>query len=166
MDKKITFALIGAILIYILSGCSTKHEQVSNETKLSGTLSISGAFALYPMAVKWAEEFKKLNPDVKIDISAGGAGKGMTDVLSGMVDIGMLSRDVNKEEETQGAWKIALTKDAYKIARSMKRRGESFSALCLRLGGKSAHIGKHVNLRDLVGILSKPRKESLAILKR
>lgn len=112
MDKKITFALIGAILINILSGCSSKPEQVSTDTKLSGTISISGAFALYPIAVKWAEEFKKLNPEVKIDISAGGAGKGMTDVLSGMVDVGMLSREIRKEEEEKGAFKIALTKDA------------------------------------------------------
>jgi len=61
-------------------------NQTLGQSKLEGRLSLSGAFALYPMAVKWAEEFKKANPAVKIDISAGGAGKGMTDVLNNMVD--------------------------------------------------------------------------------
>ena len=89
---------------------------ISNQTfgqgKLEGRLSFSGAFALYPMAVKWAEEFKKANPAVKIDISAGGAGKGMTDVLNNMVDIGMVSRDINPEEVKKGAFEFAVTKDA------------------------------------------------------
>jgi len=64
------------------------------------------------MAVKWAEEFKKANPAVKIDISAGGAGKGMTDVLNNMVDIGMVSREIYPEEVKKGAFGFAVTKDA------------------------------------------------------
>lgn len=80
--------------------------------KLEGRLSFSGAFALYPMAVKWVEEFKKANPGVKIDISAGGAGKGMTDVLNNMVDLGMVSREIYPEEVKKGAFGFAVTKDA------------------------------------------------------
>jgi phosphate transport system substrate-binding protein len=79
---------------------------------LKGNISISGAFALYPMVIKWAEEFKKRNPQVKIDISAGGAGKGVTDALAKIVDIGMVSRDLNPEELKKGAFTIAVTKDA------------------------------------------------------
>ncbi len=79
---------------------------------LKGRISLSGAFALYPMAVKWAEEFKKIHPEVKIDISAGGAGKGITDVLNNMVDIGMVSRDIYPEELKRGAYPVAVAKDA------------------------------------------------------
>ncbi len=83
-----------------------------SQNKLSGQISISGAFALYPMTVKWAEEFRKINPDVRIDISAGGAGKGIADALSGMVEIGMVSREIYPEELKKGAFPIAVTKDA------------------------------------------------------
>jgi len=83
-----------------------------SQNKLSGQISISGAFALYPMAVKWSEEFRKINPDVRIDISAGGAGKGIADALSGMVEVGMVSREINPEELKKGAFPIAVTKDA------------------------------------------------------
>ncbi len=82
------------------------------QENLSGELSISGAFALYPMTVKWAEEFRKIHPAVKIDISAGGAGKGIADALGGMVDIGMVSRDIYPEEIKKGAFPVAVTKDA------------------------------------------------------
>ena len=64
------------------------------------------------MMQKWAEEYKKLNPGVEFDISAGGAGKGMTDALSGAVDIGMISREISKDEEAKGAFWVAVTKDA------------------------------------------------------
>jgi len=78
----------------------------------SNQITLSGAFALYPLAVKWSEEYKKLHPEVRIDITAGGAGKGMTDVLSGMVDIGMVSREVYPDETKKGALAFAVAKDA------------------------------------------------------
>jgi phosphate transport system substrate-binding protein len=83
-----------------------------SQGKLSGQISISGAFALYPMTVKWAEEFRKINPEVRIDISAGGAGKGIADALGGMVEIGMVSREIYPEEIKNGAFPVAVTKDA------------------------------------------------------
>jgi phosphate transport system substrate-binding protein len=107
MKKPIIAALLGVFLFNI-----TTQKPVQAQDKLQGQITLSGAFALYPMAVKWAEEFKKLHPDVKIDISAGGAGKGMTDVLTDMVDLGMVSREINPEEINKGAFPIAVTKDA------------------------------------------------------
>jgi phosphate transport system substrate-binding protein len=103
ISRKIAFALI------LLGSCI---KITFAQEKLSGQLSISGAFALYPMTIKWAEEFRKINPDVRIDISAGGAGKGIADALSGMVEIGMVSREIYAEELKNGAFPIAVTKDA------------------------------------------------------
>lgn len=79
---------------------------------LSGTITMSGAWALYPMAVKWAEEFQKIHPGVRVDIGAGGAGKGMADALAGVVDLGMVSRDIYEAEKEKGAWWVSVTKDA------------------------------------------------------
>ena len=109
--KQIT-TLIVLMAVIILSSCHGKRVNQNINGKLEGTISLSGAFALYPLAVKWAEEFKKIHPDVKIDISAGGAGKGITDALSGMVDLGMLSRGINEAETAKGAWLISVAKDA------------------------------------------------------
>ncbi len=76
------------------------------------TVSLSGAFALYPLVVQWADEYKAEHPDIRFNISAGGAGKGMADALSGTVDLGMFSREIAKEEIDKGAWWIGLTIDA------------------------------------------------------
>lgn len=98
-----------AVIILLLTNVNLTKVSAQD---LSGNISISGAFALYPITVKWAEEFKKTHPKVKIDIQAGGAGKGITDVLSKVTDIGLVSRDLNAAEYKKGAYAIAVTKDA------------------------------------------------------
>jgi len=107
--KKLTSYFFALLVIGSLS-----VNKVSSQAKddLKGNISISGAFALYPLTIRWAEEFRKIHPEVKFDISAGGAGKGMTDALAKMVDIGLVSREINPEEVKKGAFAIAVTKDA------------------------------------------------------
>lgn len=106
-----------AVLITLLSfsSCQNKTKEEGSGKKLKGNVSISGAFALYPMAVRWAEEFQKEYPGIRIDISAGGAGKGMMDVLSGMIDLGMVSRAVSPEEMKNGAFPVKVARDAVLI---------------------------------------------------
>ncbi len=53
---------------------------------------------------------QKMHPGVRIDISAGGAGKGMTDALAQVGDLGMVSRDVYPPEEEKGAVGFAVAK--------------------------------------------------------
>lgn len=91
---------------------SSDATQAPVEESLSGTISVSGAFALYPMMTVWAEEFTKLHPDVQFDVQGGGAGKGMTDTIAGAVDIGMISRSIKEEETAQGIFWVSVTKDA------------------------------------------------------
>lgn len=100
------------VILTIAVVASLLQPALSQTKSLKGNISLSGAFALYPLAVKWAEEFKKINPDVKIDISAGGAGKGITDALAGVIDLGMVSREIHPEELKKGAWAFAVAKDA------------------------------------------------------
>jgi len=106
MDRKIVLALcvvlvLGAALFFSGGGDEAKE-----------TVRVSGAWALYPLMVKWADEYQKANPGVSIEVNAGGAGKGMADALGGLVDIGMISRDIDKSEIGKGAYPIAVAKDA------------------------------------------------------
>lgn len=121
--KKQTFTLLSVLLTLavIVSACGTAspaettiptEEAGTSSDELSGTLSISGAFALYPMMTVWADEFSKIHPGVTFDVQGGGAGKGMTDTIAGAVDIGMISRTIREEEEAQGIFWVSVTKDA------------------------------------------------------
>ena len=108
-QKILLIPIIAAMLL--LTACASATPAPTKDT-LSGRVAISGAFALYPMMTRWAEEYQKIHPAVQFDISAGGAGKGMTDAVSGAVDIGMVSRSIKDEETAKGAYSVAVTKDA------------------------------------------------------
>lgn len=111
-----TSLFVAAASLLLLASCSSRPKAPSPAADagggLTGEVQISGAFALYPMAVRWVEEFKKLHPGVRFDVSGGGAGKGMTDVLAGVVDIGMVSRELHPGEVERGALGFATVKDA------------------------------------------------------
>lgn len=126
--KKLILTLLSLLVMasILLTACGTTAEPSPLSTQaptidgsmevpadtLEGNIAISGAFALYPMMTRWAEEFQKIHSGVTFDISGGGAGKGMTDAISNAVDIGMVSRSIKPEEEAQGAYGIAVVKDA------------------------------------------------------
>ena len=102
--------LAAAIGIAAVS-CSEKAEQTT-ENRMRGSVSVSGAFALYPLAVQWGNEFVELYPEADVSVSAGGAGKGMTDVMNGMTDFAMLSRELHEEEKESGAIAFIIGRDA------------------------------------------------------
>lgn len=118
--QTLTWLSLLMILAVTVTACGTAgsteqapaQSEAGTSSELSGTLSISGAFALYPMMTVWAEEFTKLHPDVQFDVQGGGAGKGMTDTITGAVDIGMISRSIKDEETAQGIFWVSVTKDA------------------------------------------------------
>lgn len=104
------FALIIVAALGITS-CGDNKKQAGKDG-LTGEISLSGAFALYPLAVQWANDFQALHPGVTIDVSAGGAGKGITDALAQVVDFGMVSRELGEAEIANGAVGFAVAKDA------------------------------------------------------
>ena len=108
MLRKLTYyCLILLLICLFFLSCGGKQKSAENQT-----IKISGAWALYPMMVQWAQAYQQLHPEVRIDISAGGAGKGMADVLAGLADIGMVSREIRAEETARGAAFIPVVKDA------------------------------------------------------
>ncbi len=104
---------INTLVSLLILSCAPKTQNSYNpKTGYSGNISLSGAFALYPIVVLWSEDFKKIHPNVRFNISAGGAGKGITDVLTDMMDIGLVSRDLHEQEIKKGAFPIFVAKDA------------------------------------------------------
>lgn len=100
-------------MLTVLGGVfSCGNSKTDGSSKTTETIAISGAFALYPMVIQWSQDFKAKHPNVRFNISAGGAGKGIADVLSNMVDIGMVSRDIHPAEYEQGAYLVNVANDA------------------------------------------------------
>jgi phosphate transport system substrate-binding protein len=108
-----------AVLLLLLVGtaaslvsCGKTPPSPPVATEPGNVVRISGAWALYPMMVRWAEEYEKRHPQAQVVVWAGGSGKGVADVFGGKVDIGMVSRDISPEEEREGGFWVPVAKDA------------------------------------------------------
>jgi phosphate transport system substrate-binding protein len=119
--KAISSFFLAALVI--LTACSSGKQKEQ-------TINISGAFALYPLVVKWAEEYNREHPEIRFNISGGGAGKGLADALSGAVDLGMFSRELSEEELAEGTWYAGLAIDA--VVPVMSRRNPARDLLLKR----------------------------------
>lgn len=127
MKRLLLLMMITVIAFYLFQ---TRKSHTSE-------ISISGAWALYPLMLCWTDSYHAKNPDLVFNVTSGGAGKGMTDMLSDMVDIAMVSRAVRKEETGKGAVELAVAADAVVLTCSssnpllqlLKKRGLNKSNL-------------------------------------
>lgn len=127
--KRARFISAWCIPVLLFLACNRQQDP-------SRTIRVSGAWALYPLMIQWAEAYKQVDPSVRIDVSAGGAGKGITDSLAGLVDLGMVSRGVTPEERAKGAVVIPVARDAtFPI---MNASNPSSSTMCQMGLSKSA----------------------------
>ncbi len=80
-------------LIFIVMSCS-KHENVL-------IIQNKGSDTLVNLAQAWAEEYKKVHPQVAIAVSGGGSGTGIAALINGTVDIANSSRAMKDEEKAE-----------------------------------------------------------------
>ncbi|MEH7335312.1 phosphate ABC transporter substrate-binding protein [Neobacillus drentensis] len=108
--KKLSLLTVFAALMVIMAACgggastdktegTAKNETPKTEEKkeLSGSLVVSGSSAMQPLVAAAAEEFMAKNPNVDIQVNAGGSGTGLSQVAEGSVQIG--NSDVFAEEK-------------------------------------------------------------------
>ncbi|RQG98112.1 phosphate ABC transporter substrate-binding protein [Natrarchaeobius chitinivorans] len=76
----------------------------------SSTVRISGGVGPLPMVEVWADMYEDRS-DVAFDISGGGTGVGVSDVLNDQVDIAMMGREPEPEEIDQGLFAVPMLID-------------------------------------------------------
>ena len=106
------------LCLVILFGCKPRNRENNQnsleaeiKSSISGNFSISGAYALYPLVRKWADDFMKINPDIKIEVTKTGTGQGIDDLLAKKNQLAMISRPLTDEEITTGIWSVPVAKD-------------------------------------------------------
>ena len=154
-SRMVKLAIVLLLLPMLFSGCGRKPA--ARRGDLQGNIAVSGAFALYPLMLRWADAFSQRHPGVTIDVSAGGSGKGITDVLAGQVDLGMVSRELKAPERQRGAVAVAVARDAvvpiinihHPLYRQLLRRGLTQQMACgIWVSGRVKTWGQVAGMND------------------
>jgi phosphate transport system substrate-binding protein len=83
-------------LALALFGCGKKEAGAAKSKKT--TIQVKGSDTMVNVAQAWAEEYKKLHPDVEVEVSGGGSGVGIAALEKGAIDIANASRNMKPEE--------------------------------------------------------------------
>lgn len=88
---------------------STEAKEDYTKSGKKGTITIAGSTSVAPVMNVLADEYKKLNPDVKIEIQESGSSAGIESAMQGAVEIAMSSRELKDDEsKTLKSQTIAL----------------------------------------------------------
>lgn len=82
----------------ILGGCGRSAVDGAANAGGGVTLQNKGSDTIVNLALAWAEAYQEVNPQVRIAVTGGGSGTGLTALINGTVDIANASRRIKEEE--------------------------------------------------------------------
>lgn len=94
---------------------SEGNEGAFKGGKVKGEVKVSGSSSVTPVMQKLAEEYMKLNANVKVSVQQSDSTTGVTDAIEGISDIGMASREVTKDELAKGVNAQAIALDGIAV---------------------------------------------------
>ncbi len=109
-------------LALVIGACGNKKEKAE---ELTGSISIDGSGTVFPVSEAVAEEFLKVEPQVRVTVGESGTGGGFKKFATGVTDITNASREIKDAE-------IALCKE----------NGIEYIRLTVALDGISVVVNK------------------------
>jgi len=90
--------LISPFLL-ILTGCSKSLTvSASPQTSSNAYIQNMGSDTIVNLALGWAEKYQQIKPGVRISVTGGGSGVGITALINQTIDIANASRQIKPEE--------------------------------------------------------------------
>jgi phosphate transport system substrate-binding protein len=110
------------LFVFLVSCClaACQPKTAAAETPLpvssSGYIQNKGSDTIVNLALAWAERYQSIKPDVRISVTGGGSGTGITSLLNKTIDIANASRQITPQE-LDTAKKAGLDPQEFIIAR-------------------------------------------------
>jgi phosphate transport system substrate-binding protein len=99
-------ALLGGALVAALGGCGQPSGGVDSQRRV---IRVEGSDTMVNLAQAWAEEYKKIRPDVSVQISGGGSGVGIASLVDGVADMANTSRRMRPREIARAEYNMGRT---------------------------------------------------------
>jgi phosphate transport system substrate-binding protein len=95
------------VLLTLSSGCRrpSRSEADAGPPRAAAppeeTVTVKGSDTMVLLGQRWAEEFMKQHPHMKLQVTGGGSGTGIAALINGTTDIAMASRPITDAEKQQ-----------------------------------------------------------------
>ena len=147
MRSKKLKLIVGAMLVTMVGatfvGCGSSEG--SNSDSNVASISISGSTSVGPLMEKVQEKYEE-NNSVILEIQQNGSGAGIKDVISGISEIGMSSREL-KDEEKNSVEATTVAYDGIALLVNPENKVKNISLEDV----KNVYTGKITNWKELGG---------------
>ncbi len=92
---------IWLVSLTLAAAACTRTAQSDGAAGAGTTLSVKGSDTMVILAQRWAEEYMKVDPTVRVQVTGGGSGTGIAALINGSVDICQSSRPMTKKEQAE-----------------------------------------------------------------
>ena len=99
----------------------------------AGSITVKGSDTMVILAQKWAEVYMNKHTDVKIQVTGGGSGVGLAQLLAGQIDIADSSRPIKAQETQKFVTSFGKVPKEYRVA----------------LDGLSVYVNKDNGVKEL-----------------
>jgi len=89
-----TYLFLLAAIVFLQCGGTRKKPPAA-------VIQVKGSDTMVNLAQAWAEEYKRVEPAVEVEVSGGGSGVGIAALIKGTIDIANASREMKAEEAEQ-----------------------------------------------------------------
>jgi len=97
------------VVLTLLLGIGATIQAGSSPSSAPVQVVLSGSTTMAPLMTAIARRFEQRHPGTRIEVRMGGSSKGISEVRSNAVDIGMVSRSLNASE--QDLYNVAIARD-------------------------------------------------------
>lgn len=125
MPDKLLICLVAPLFALALAGCASPEpardgsapKPASRDTVITNI----GSDTIVNLALAWAEKYATVRPEVRISVTGGGSGTGISSLIAGTADIANASRSMKPEEREQaqarriGPREVVIARDAIAV---------------------------------------------------
>lgn len=106
------------ILLLFATGCTSSNNQNENNSQAfsESYFENKGSDTMVNLALYWAERYQEIHPEVRISVTGGGSGTGISSLINKTVDLANASRGI-KAEEISNANENGVEPVEYVVAR-------------------------------------------------
>lgn len=93
--------ILGAAFVGLVASCGGNNSgetQAQGKDRLQGTVEVDGSSTVFPISEAVAEEYGKVQGDVRVKIGVSGTGGGFKKFIAGEVDMSNASRFIKQKE--------------------------------------------------------------------
>ena len=93
------FGAVVALSLLLLGACGGGTGDTGGDVGLTGSVSVDGSSTVFPITEAIAEEFRSVEPAVRVPVGASGTGGGFKKFIGGETDINDASRPIKGSEQ-------------------------------------------------------------------